>query len=215
MSPPSWLAAVVAGAMLVIAGYCATRPVVARRWRRATHHDVDAKHVVMGVAMTGMLIPALNPLRAGAWEVIFAAAAAWFAGRMLRDRLRPDPAPAGRPPMGGVHHGAHMLSCVAMVCMLLAARSGGAGAGMAAGPGTGAMPAVALLLAVAVAASVVVTTDLIPAPRAAPPAPAPRGAAAGPAPDPGGARQMLCPRLAAFCQIVMGVAMAYMLILMV
>jgi hypothetical protein len=77
---------------------------------------------------------------------------------------------------------------------------------------------VALLLAVAVAVSVVVSTDRISALRPAPVTPArvtPAPAGAGrPAAAPACARPVLCPRLAAFCQIVMGVAMAYMLILM-
>jgi hypothetical protein len=208
MTPPSWLAVAVAAVMLVIAGYCATRPLAARRWQRAPLYDVDAKHVVMGVAMAGMLVPGLNPLRRGAWAVIFAAGAAWFGGRVLQDRrrqVRAGPAPAGHRMHG--HHGAHLLSCAAMVCMLVAPRPGGAG--MAAGPGTGVTPVLALLLAVA--ASVVRITDRVPA-RVTP---APGGAAtAGATLAMAGPPPVLCPRLAASCQILMGVAMPYMLILM-
>jgi hypothetical protein len=56
---------------------------------------------------------------------------------------------------------------------------------------------------------VVVGTDRLPAPR-----PAPASAALASAPGHAGPQPMLCPRLAACCQIMMGVAMAYMLILM-
>jgi hypothetical protein len=139
---------------------------------------------------------------------------------------------AGRAPR------AHVLSCSAMVCVLLAAPTASAGVG--ADPGTGALPVVALILAVAVSVSVVVSTDRLPAvrpapvpvttaPAQAPPAPAQvmpapaqvmptaatgQDAAAGFTPAPAGARPVLCPRLAACCQIMMDVAMAYMLILM-
>ena len=125
-----------------------------------------------------------------------------------------------------------------MVCMLIAAPH--LGAPMTAR--TGATPVVALVLAVAVAISVVVSTDQISALRPAATAlarpgtvPRAQAGAAGPAPAPGGCgqdgaaratapqhaapgrdgpRPALCPRLAASGQIMMGVATAYMLILM-
>jgi hypothetical protein len=167
---------------------------------------VDLKNAVMGVAMAGTLVPRLSPLRASAWAVLFAAGTAWFSWQVMRDRRRDRAArggsgPAGRLPMAGHHHGTHVLSCAAMVCMLLAAPGTGVAAGVrTAIAGTGAMPVVALVLAVAVVGSVVVSTDRIPSPAAA-------GAQAA-------ARPVLCPRVAASCQIVMGVTMAYMLILM-
>jgi hypothetical protein len=201
-------------------------------------------HAVMGVAMAGMLVPRLNPLQARAWAVLFAAGTAWFGWQVLRDR-RHRAARRGRPAAGGPveppappgHHGAHVLSCAAMVCMLLAAPD--LSAPMTAA--RGALPVLALLLAVAVAVSVVVSTDrlaaLRPAPALVPAGAAPReeAAFAGPPPAPDGplrpgasragvpadsaraqsvCRPVLCPGLAASCQIVMGVAMAYMLILM-
>ena len=197
MAPPPWVAGGLAAVLLLIAGYCATRLVAARWWRRSTDHGVDVMHAVMGVAMAGMLVPRLNPLQARAWAALFAAGVAWFGWQVLRDRRRGGvtrpgtglPAPHG-------HHGAHVLSCAAMVCMLTAAPR--LGAPMTAR--AGAMPVVALVLAVAVAISVVVSTDRTSALRPAAPG------LAGP--------PVLCPRLAASCQIMMGVAMAYMLILM-
>ena len=66
MAPPSWLAGVLAALLLVIAGYCATRLATARRWRRSTDPGADTMHIVMGVAMAGMLVPWLNPLQARA-----------------------------------------------------------------------------------------------------------------------------------------------------
>jgi hypothetical protein len=227
MAPPPWVAGGLAAVLLAIAGYCASRLVAARRWQRSTDHGVDVMHAVMGVAMAGMLVPRLNPLQARVWAVLFTAGTAWFGWQIMRDRrrraARQGPGPAAGLPApayaAGGHHGAHVLSCAAMVCMLLAApdlAAPGLGATMRAG--RGAVPVVALLLAVAVAVSVVVSTDRISALRPAPVTPAPAGAglAGGgrPATAPACAQPALCPRLAASCQIVMGVAMAYMLILM-
>jgi hypothetical protein len=56
VAPPPWVAGVLAAVLLLIAGYCATRLVVARRWHRSTDHGVDVVHAAMGVAMAYMLI---------------------------------------------------------------------------------------------------------------------------------------------------------------
>jgi hypothetical protein len=244
MAPPAWVAGVLAAVLLLIAGYCATRLVAASWWRRSTDHGVDVMHAAMGVAMAGMLVPRLNLLQARAWAALFAAGAGWFGWQVLRGRRRSGVTRpgAGLPAPHG-HHGAHVLSCTAMVCMLIAAPH--LGAPMTAR--AGATPVVALVLALAVAISVVVSTDQASARRPAAPAPLARrplppgtvpraqAAGAGAAPAPGGSvedhatggsapqhatqgqdspRPELCPRLAASCQIMMGVAMAYMLILM-
>jgi hypothetical protein len=76
MTAPSWLADALAAAMIVIALYCSGRLVASRRWRRTTEVDADGIHVVMGVAMAGMLVPQLSPLPARVWEVVFGVAAA-------------------------------------------------------------------------------------------------------------------------------------------
>jgi Domain of unknown function (DUF5134) len=241
MAPPPWVAGVLAAVLLLIAGYCASRLAMARWRRRSTDHAVDVMHAVMGVVMAGMLVRWLNPLQSRAWAVLFAAGAVWFGRQVLRERRR-RAAPRGPAAVAHLldgHHGAHVLSCAAMVCMLLAAP----GLGAPATAGRGAVPVLALLLAVAVAVSVVVSTDRISAlrPASAAPAqaavleptpaqaavlePAPaqaealgpvpaRAAALRPGPAPGCACPALSPRLAACCQILMGVAMAYMLILM-
>ena len=62
MAGPYWLAAAFAAVMIVTAAYCAGRLAASRRWRRATELDADALHLVMGIAMAGMLLPALDPL---------------------------------------------------------------------------------------------------------------------------------------------------------
>ena len=94
MTGPPWLAAVLAAVMILTAACSASRLVVARRRALATEADADALHAVMGTAMAGMLLPQLNLLPATAWAVIFAVAAAWFAGRALR---APGASKPGRP----------------------------------------------------------------------------------------------------------------------
>jgi hypothetical protein len=236
----SWLADLLAVIMIVTAVYCASRLIVAAAQRRATEHDVDLVHVVMGVAMAGMLVPRINPLWTSAWAVVFGAATAWFGWRVLRGyRLtRPDR-------FARAHHVPHLVMSGAMVYMLSAASRPGWGA---ASPGTamgasaagGArFPLAALVLAIFMVGYVVWVGDRLPAlapVRAwvATPAMAaamataaglgapglhasgPQVAAAEEAPARGGAalRAPVSPRLAACCEIVMGLTMGYMLILM-
>lgn len=81
MSGPIWLADVFAGTMALTVCYSAARLVVPHLWSRRSHRDVDITHVLMGVAMAGMLASPLNFVPSGLWEVIFAALALWFIWR--------------------------------------------------------------------------------------------------------------------------------------
>ena len=88
----------------------------AARWRRRpTDVDSDGMHVVMGVAMAGMLVTGLRFGPAGAWEAVFAAAAGWFGWRFVRlrrgARVSPWRCPQPVP---------HLVECGAMVYMYLA-----------------------------------------------------------------------------------------------
>ena len=64
MAAPTWLTAVFAALMLTVAIYCAGRLTAAGRWRRPTELDTDAGHVLMGLAMVGMLVARLRILPA-------------------------------------------------------------------------------------------------------------------------------------------------------
>ena len=64
MGGPTWLTAIFAAASLTVAVYCAGRLAAARRWHRPTELDTDGAHVVMGVAMAGMLVSGLRTLPA-------------------------------------------------------------------------------------------------------------------------------------------------------
>jgi hypothetical protein len=95
---PSWLAGAFAAVMIVIALYSASRLAASRWQRRETEFDADGVHVVMGVAMAGILVPRLSPLPASAWEAVFGIAAAWFAWQAIPSAAA-TPAHAGGAPI--------------------------------------------------------------------------------------------------------------------
>ena len=232
---PSWLAGLLAVVMIGTAVYCVSRLAVAWRWRRPARYDVDGAHAFMGVAMAGMLVPRLNPFGAGSWEVIFGVAAAWFGGQAIRQYLRQR---AGRHQAGHqpqhLHCLHHLLASGAMLYMLActAGADGRApGAPMAGMPGTpgaaAGLPSLTLGLALAMSAGVIWAVDrLLTSPAAAPGAG--NRTAAAEAGDPAAipaavvaagkpavrARPPMSPRLAACCEIAMGLTMSYMLITM-
>jgi Domain of unknown function (DUF5134) len=222
MAEPRWLAALVAALMLVIAAYCAVRLVAARFWRRRVDVVADVNHLLMGVAMAGMLIPRLAVLPAAPWEGVFAAGCAWYAWQAVRGRAGAGArARAGRwpcsPPVP------HLVANAAMIYMLAAAPTP-AGTGTAgpmpgmAGSAAGARyPVLALLFAVFLVGYVAWVGDRLTSmnPAAISPvagaAVAATGPAAGTAAGPG---LVLAPRASACCQIAMGLAMGYALITM-
>jgi hypothetical protein len=243
---PTWLAKALAAAMIVTAAYCFSRLVVAWRSGRPTDYDVDGVHILMGVAMAGMLVPRLNPFWDSGWEVIFGAAMGWFGWQTLRGYRHELPAARH----GAALHLQHVLACGAMLYMFLAvtpARPGGSGSGMVMG-GPGPAPTsrtLALVLTLLLVGYVIWNADRLTslAPVAAlramavpvgalvaPALAASAASAAGPGPapeaittQPGAGRDAtrshqakppVSPRLAAGCEIVMGLTMGYMLITM-
>lgn len=115
MAGPSWLAPGLAAVMIATAVYCAGRLAAARLWRRSTEVEADSVHIVMGVAMAGMLLPRLSPVPARAWEAVFGAAGAWFAYQAVRGRLRRNAAASG---WRCAHPVPHLVESAAMVYML-------------------------------------------------------------------------------------------------
>jgi hypothetical protein len=204
MGGPGWLSGIFAALMLTVATYCAGRLLAARWWRRRTELDTDGAHIVMGVAMAGMLVSGLRTLPATMWEGVFAAGALWFGGQALRSRRG---AAAGS--WRCLHAAPHLVECAAMLYMFLLLP---ASAVTRTAVGMGAMAAsrfsfLALPMALFLLGYVVYLGDRL---TVRTPALAPAGY---PAPDPAPARY-LAPRCAVLCKIAMGITMGYMLILM-
>jgi len=232
---PGWLTDFFAAMMITVSVYCAGRLVAARRWRR-TELDADGVHIVMGVAMAGVLAAGLHVLPARIWEAVFGAAAAWFAWQVVRVR-RGASVSAWRCP----HPLPLLVECAAMLYMFFVLASI-SGRGTAAGTGLSATESrfsvLALALAVFIFGYVAWLGDRLAArgPELAVPAAgglqmqpsaAPATAsepAAGGAPLAGGNNgastneghvrsPYLAPRCAAICRIATGITMGYMLIL--
>jgi hypothetical protein len=199
MTGPSWLAVCLAGLMLLIAGTCAVRLAIWWRRGRGTEPGADGLHVVMGVAMAGMLEPRLGLLPDAVWRLVFVAGAAWFGLQAARAWRRRGPRRSRC-----AHPVPHAVECTAMLYMLLPATSAGRGAAMAmagmSGTSAAGNPALALVLALFMVGYILWTTDHLAA----------LSRVSGPS---GG--QALAPRLAASYKIVMSIAMGYMLLTMV
>jgi Domain of unknown function (DUF5134) len=229
---PGWLSGMFAALMLTVATYCTGRLLAARWWHRPTELDTDGAHIVMGIAMAGMLVPGLPTLPARAWEGVFAAGVLWFGGLMLRARRGQTPAP-----WRCLHAAPHLVECAAMLYMFLllppsaAGRSLSAGMGGMSGSATGSrFSFLALLMALFLLGYVVwlgdrrtVRTPALALAGQRPGTSEPLGSGppmsgaastgwpdAGPAPG----QRYLAPRCAVLCKIAMAITMGYMLILM-
>ncbi len=146
---PAWILDIFAAVMLVVAAVSAGRLVAARPWRQGTAlADIDVAHLLMAIAMAGMLTASLQTLPNGAWEVIFAAMTAWFGYRVLRDAQV-----SGVRALAGGHCAPHLIHAAAMLYMFLALAAPTAhGAGMSgmgglSGMGTLELPFLAFIFA--------------------------------------------------------------------
>ena len=240
MPSPVWLAYAFAAVMAVDGAYCLARVVAGPRTGLHAHADIDAGHVLMAVAMVGMLVPAWHVLPVAAWEVVFGAMAAWFLARSVRAAGR---AGAGALATAGGGRARHYLVHFVMACAMLdmywlgmpmTGPPAHAGMAMGAVPAGGGGPTLTAFLVLVMLASAVWQLDTLgrraPAPAPVPvpvPAtgspvvvgarsPAPAGAGGGPAPSGAGstARRWDARGYAVGCHVAMCVTMAYMLVLM-
>jgi len=156
---PAWILDIFAAIMLVVAAVSAARLVAARPWqrevRRAALADIDVAHLLMAIAMAGMLAASLQTLPNGAWSVIFAVMTAWFGYRVVRDAQV-----SGVRALAGGHCAPHLIHAGAMLYMFMAFTapaahgSGGMGgmggmAGGMSGMGSLQLPLLAFLFALA------------------------------------------------------------------
>ena len=205
MSAPAWLAGSFAALMIMIAVCCAARLAISRPRGRNTERDTDVLHVLMGVAMAGMLEPRLAPVPVTAWRAVFAAAAAWFTWQALRPGRHVRAARCAHP-------AAHGIECAAMIYMLLPVGSWPSGhgprmamPGMSQGATVG-NPALTLVLALFMLGYVLWAVDRLALLSRTPAAATVYSQAVG--------VPVLAPRLAAGYKITMAIAMGYMLITM-
>jgi hypothetical protein len=170
---PGWLLDILAAIMLAVAAVSAARLMAARPWRggrSAALADIDVAHLLMAIAMAGMLAPGLQTLPDGAWEVAFGLMTAWFAYRVLRDARV-----SGFRALAGGHCAPHLIHAGSMLYMFLALtapRAGGSGgmAGMSStgsgSVGTLALPALAFVFTLLLAGYSVWDLDQLSGPGA-------------------------------------------------
>ncbi len=165
MSIPGWILDIFAAVMLLVAAVSAGQLVVARAWTRdgAADADIAGSHLLMGVAMAGMLVAGLSTLPNAAWEAIFAVMTAWFAWSLWREARG-----RGAGGLARGHHAPHLVHSAAMFYAFAAlagpATTGGSAmAGMAGGSSSGTqtlkLPTLALVFVLALVAYTVRDLD--------------------------------------------------------
>jgi hypothetical protein len=151
---PAWILDVFAAIMLVVAAVSAARLAVARPWQRgAVITDTDISHLLMGIAMAGMLAPGLTTLPNGAWAAVFGVLTVWFGYRVVRDYRA-----SGTRALAVGHCAPHLAHSAAMIYMFLAITApaaadgpGMAGMGGMNGMSTLSVPTLAFLFALILA----------------------------------------------------------------
>ena len=124
---PAWILDLLGALMLAVAAVSAARLVVARPWRRGSVIvDTDIAHLLMAIAMAGMLVSSLQTLPSTVWEVIFGALIAWYGFRVVLD-VRAN----GTRALAGGHCAPHLVHSGAMLYMFLAMTGSGGMAGTA------------------------------------------------------------------------------------
>jgi hypothetical protein len=222
---PAWLLDIAAALMLTVAAVSAGRLLAARPWQHGSVViDTDIAHLLMAVAMAGMLAPRLSTLPAPFWEFIFALLTAWFAVRVVLDART-----SGVRALAGGHCAPHLVHSAAMLYMFLAlttpadGRSGMSGMGSGSEPATALRyPTLAFVFALVLVGYSVWDLDQLSGRRhslAAVPLSlsgvsvmAPAGADGRAAPS---ALAVLSPAVTVGCRITMGVVMAFMLVIAV
>jgi hypothetical protein len=120
---PAWILDIFAAIMLAVAAVSAARLLVARPWERGSViTDTDIAHLLMAIAMAGMLTSSLTTLPSRAWEAIFGLMTAWFAYRVTRDARA-----SGIRALAGGHCAPHLVHSAAMLYMFLALTAPAAG----------------------------------------------------------------------------------------
>jgi hypothetical protein len=125
---PAWILDLLAALMLLVAAVSAVRLVAARPWRPGSVIiDTDVAHLLMAIAMAGVLASSLSTAPSVAWQVIFGVMITWYALRVVLDARA-----HGARALAGGHCAPHLVHSAAMLYMFLAmTSSSSAMAGMA------------------------------------------------------------------------------------
>jgi hypothetical protein len=218
MIGPPWLAAIFGALVFVGAMVALVRVIVAWRTRGATDREIDIHNVLMGVSMAGMLIPSLRIVTVGpsttSWLIVWILTTIWFAVSVIRNTGPND----ARQQLAR-HHVAHLVMSGAMVYMLAVMGSATAGpmsghdmSGM--GSGGLAFPTLDYAFVIFMVGYAVLVIDRLPQVAVV------SSGNAGTVEDSRSASSRVpvtapvAPRLAEVTNIVMAVAMGYMLTMM-
>ncbi len=230
MAGPLWLRATFAAIVLVIAGYGLARVVAALWWHAVVDRRTGLTHFVMGLGMAGMLVDRLDPLPDAFWIAVFAIMAVLYSGVLIR-RYRG----VSTSDLRSRHNVAHFVETVAMLYMFTAIPTGEM---VMPAEGSARWPALAFALALLIFGqavwSAIALTPLVlePVSPQYSPQPEPVEVAPGLNTVDGGVVTEVArrtevttmavpsgwslggPYLSEFCEIAMGVVMAYTLLLL-
>jgi hypothetical protein len=147
---PAWLLDILTALILVVAAVSAVRlataglptnrlSVVGRTGSFLSANgpcraDTDIAHLLMGIAMAGMLVPSVKTLPPYAWETIFGLLTVWFAWSLVDETTTNGPRS-----LVCAHRATHLLHGAAMVYMF-AARTRSDGVSICAADGDIARP---------------------------------------------------------------------------
>ena len=243
MSIPAWILRIFGVVMLLVAEVSAGQLVVAHAWTRrvGTDADIAVSHLLMGIAMAGILVPGLSTLPNTVWEVVFAIITAWFVWCLWRESVG-----HGAAAVASGHYAPHLVHSAAMLYMFAAlagpsaessgmSMSGTGGISGMAGGSSGGMPtlhasALALIFALLLVAFTVHDLDRragvdgyfhVVGRRFVPGGSALAAVVAGPVAlrQPSAAytaeRLLLSPAVVKGCRVATGVTMAFILIILI
>ncbi|MGH9172033.1 MAG: DUF5134 domain-containing protein [Acidimicrobiales bacterium] len=232
---PSWIGYLFAASLMLVGAYYLARLAGLLVLHRHDGKDIAVSHVLMALAMVGMLVPRWNVGPVGFWEIAFACAALWFFIRAILGRANESSSLAASAGRYLRHYLIHaVMACTMLYMYWLGMPISGSvvmptmGQSMSSGRSAGAGdPALTLCLIVVMIASAPWQLDGIGRPdhlhepvtvAAMAGGASVTGLPAGTGERPvrrSGTPAWLAPQFSDACHIVMYVAMAYMLVLMV
>ena len=135
MSTPAWILETVAAVMILVAEVSAGQLVLARAWTRRSGADIAFSHLLMGIALAGILVPGLSTLPNAAWGIVFAVMTAWFVWCLWWESRGRGAAAVARG-----HYAPHLVHSAALLYLFVALAGLPAQGSVTPMSGTGAMP---------------------------------------------------------------------------